>query len=550
MTLAAFLKENNSKLKTAKKLQVRDLDQLNEFETVAYVDDKNESYDVKIVINNRKKIVATVCDCDEGGICKHIVALVLNLSADKKTQNILKKATTKKQTESELLLKSLDNDTLRIWISELLNTNKELAFLFKNQFGIREKSFDPEYIKKAIDESLQSIIGKRRKIETNEVKKFIDSLAKATRDLLEHIYHPPITPEKYLLLRFLVDELINIDCNYDISSIKIKRFIETIYDNLLKNLFTIKDIEVWKKSVELYFSLLFQDRFLLSELHQCEKIYEFSKTNEMQQKIIVQIIEENSNVIIEKSQLNYHNLVIEMETFILNIFIENNLFKKYASKFRPKMFQNEHNIRLLDALMEIEHYEEVQLYCNQIIERNYQEKYNIPYIKYLIAIYKNNKEDGKLAKLYSVYGKFIYDIDVYLFIKENLPLDDFKKYRMSVFSYARNSYQNGDISAFDFYYEIKKLDEKQDDLFEMLQNSRNHSYVNKYKEIAFNLNQNKFMTLLFRFGYESKHNQEYISSIAHFIIEKMDRQRIILFLKQFSIYNDSSFYRKLLELAN
>ena len=300
----------------------------------------------------------------------------------------------------------------------------------------------------------------------------------------------------------------------------------------------------------MYFSLLFQDRFLLSELHQCEKIYEFSKTNETQQKIIVQIVEENSNVIIEKSQLNYHNLVIEMETFILNIFIENNLFKKNASKFRPKMFQNEHNIRLLDALMEIEHYEEVQLYCNQIIERNYQEKYNIPYIKYLIAIYKNNKEHGNLAKLYSVYGKFIYDIDVYLFIKENLPLDDFKKYRMSVFSHARNSYQNGDISAFDFYYEIKKLDEKQDDLFEMLQNSRNHSYVNKYKEIAFNLSQNKFMTLLFRFGYESKHNQEYISSIAHFIIEKMDRQRIILFLKQFSIYNDSSFYRKLLELAN
>ncbi|MBE0391977.1 hypothetical protein [Flavobacterium sp. PL002] len=549
MTITTFLKEHNSKIKTAKKLNVRDLDRLNDFETVAYVDDAKESYDVKVVINSRKNIVDTICDCEEGGVCKHIVALVLHLS-ENKTEKAVLKPRSKKQTETDTILNALDNDNLRIWISEILNTNKELAFLFKNQFGTKQVVFNSDYIKKTVKASLQSVIGKRRTIETNEVKKFVDALTISTKEVLEQLFFGPITKEKYSLIKILIDELANINANYYISSIKITRFIENIYDTLIKSLFTIKDIDVWKESVQLYFSYIFEKQFLLFELHQCEKIYEFSKTNENQQKAIVQIVAHNFELILEKSKISPLNLIQELESFIFKIFTENGLFEKYASKFKPRLYQNEYNINLLNALMEIEHFDSVEVYCNEIIERNYQEKYNVPYLQFLITIHKANNDNKKLAQLYSVYGKFIYDIEVYLFIKENLPLADFKKYRMSVFIHARNSYQSGDLKAFDFYFEIKKLDGKEEDLFEMLQNSANLSFVNKYKEIAIEIKESKFFTLLFRFGYEYRTNFEDIESIANYIFNKIEKSTIQFYLKQNSTYSYTRFYKKILELVN
>lgn len=550
MTITTFLKENQSKIKTAKKLHVRDLDELDEFQTVSYVDDANESYDVKIVMNSRKNIVDTICDCEEGGVCKHIIALVLHLSENKTDKAVLKKPRTKKQSETDVLLNSVDNDNLRIWISDVLNTNKELAFLFKNQFSTKEVVFTSDFIQATIKASLQSVIGNRRKIETNEVKKFVDALTLSSKDLLNHLCAAPINDEKYKLITFLIDKLQAIHYDYYISSIKITRFIETILDDLIKNLFNLKDIDVWKASCQFYFSLLFKDKLLLFELEQCEKIYEFSKTNEIQQKITVQIIAENIDLICKKSELNYFNLGIEMEEFIFKVFTENDLFQKNASKFRPRLYQNEYNINLLNALMEIESYEAVEKYCNEIIERNYQEKYNVPYIKFLVSIYKTNNDNKKLAQLYSIYGKFIYDIEVYLFIKENLSVEQFKKYRMSVFSHSRNSYQSGDLKAFDFYFEIKKLDNKEEDLFEMLENSRNLSFANKYKEIALNLNEKKTFHLLFKLGYEFRHNVAEIESISNYISNKVDKTIINSYLKQYSLYSYSPFYKKLSELAN
>ncbi|MCW2117787.1 hypothetical protein [Flavobacterium sp. 7A] len=549
MNITAFLKENHSKLKTTQKLKVRDLDKIDAFSTVAYVDDKNESYDVKIVIDSRKNIIDTICDCQEGGICNHVFALVLHIS-ESKTEKTLKKPRAKKLTDTDILLNSLDNENLRFWLSEVLNTNKELAFLFKNQFEVKQQDFDTDFIEKIIKESLQSVIGKRRKIETAEVKKIVDALTLASKELLEHLCFAPITDEKYKLTLFLIEKLEAIHYEYQINSIKINRFIESILADLIKNLFTLKDIDVWEQSVKFYFSKIFQEKFLTHEFEQCQKIYEFSKINKNQENYIVQFIEQNVEVNFEQSKLHYYDYGHEMTTFIFKIFTENNLFHKHANKFRPRLFQNDYNIKLLDALMELQYYDSVEVYCTEIIERNYQEKYNVPYIRFLVAIYKSNNENEKLAKLYSVYGKFIYDIKVYNFIKENLPVDEFKKYRMSAFSHARNSYQSGDLEAFNFYFEIKKLDEKQDDLFEMLKNSRNISFLNKYKEIAFGINENLLIGTLLSFDYNYYDKIEEIESLAQFLVKNVNTEKLKISLKQYSRYSYSGFYKKLTELLN
>lgn len=548
MTLANFLTTNKPQLKLIRQLIVRDLDKISEFETIAYVDEANESYDVKIVINGKKQIVSTFCDCDAGGVCKHIVALVSHVCENRATEKTLKKTKSRKQSEINILLDSLDNSTLRKWISDTLQINKDLAYIFKNQFEIKEVVYNSDYIKRTVQESLQSVIGKRRKIETNEVKKFVEALTLSTKDLIDFLNRTPINLEKYALATVLIDELENINYKFYISSVKITRFIESLLDSLIKHLFNIKDIGVWQECALFYFSLIFTENIKLFELKQCEKIYEFSKTSAVKKEHIVSIIQEKINLTLKKKQIDFLNFGIDMECFILKVYLENNIFRENASKFKPHLFQNEYNMKLLDALMNVEQFAFAEKYCKEIIQGNNHERYNIPYLKYLIAIYKTNKEDLKLARLYSVYGKFIYDIDVYLFIKENLSETEFKRYRLSVMSLSRNSYQNGDLEAFNFYFEIKKLDGKDDDLFEMLVNSRNVYFANQYKEIALKLNERKFLEILFRFNYNYFDKMEEIKSITKFILAHVDSEKLQTLLKSHSSNSYSVFYKSIEKL--
>jgi hypothetical protein len=542
MILTTFLKENNAKLKLTKKLLVRDLDEIEKNKFVAYVDEKDDSYDVQIILDSKKSIIETSCDCPENSTCLHILALADFITNNHVEKQLVKKIVKKKSTETDEILNELDNETLRNWLSETLNKNKELAFTFKNQFSIKHIVFDENFIKTTIQACIQSVVGKRKKLETNEVKKIADALTISLKTLLENISNAPIDDKKYKLAEILIDELEKINYDYYISSIKITRLIEGVFDSLLKTLFTLKDFEVWKHSIEFYFSNIFKDKYRIKELQFCTKIYNFSKENPLQKSAIATIVEQHVTEIYGISGLDYFSFNLELESFILNLFIENDLFKKHFNKFRPRRFQNDHNLKLIAALLEIDKISLAEKFCLIQIEGNVKAEYDLPYINLLIEIYKLQNEKPKLATLLSNYGKYLFDIENYHFIKENASAENFKKYRVSVMCNARNSYQRGNIGAFDFYFEIKKLDGKTADLFEMLSNSYNLGFIDHYKEIAAQLNEAKFIETMCRFSSFYSAKEENFTNIVNFTIKNIDQIRLKFYLSHVNIYSRNKFY--------
>jgi hypothetical protein len=522
MTLQNFLTEHKSKLKTTKKLIVRDLDEIEKNTFVAYVDEGDDSYDVQIVFDSKKNIKETSCDCVDGGTCNHIIALANFISENKTEKAVVKKTIKRKLTETDLILETISNDDLKLWISETLNKNKELAFAFKNQFSSKNLEVTKENIEKVIQESISSVIGKRKKCETNEVKKIVDALNISLKPILEIVFSK-VNKENYNLLKIIVNNLEEFNYNYYLTSNRVLKLIENLYDLQLKSLFNIKDIEEWQKASKFYNSLIFEEKFMLSDLHFIEKMYEFSKTNDLQNKFIVNTLEENFNILYKELDKNFV-LNFEIEKFFLKIFSENKLTEKYILKFKPRRFQNEHNLILINELIKLNKIDLVEKYCLEQIDGNYKQEYDIQYVKVLISIYKQNNETQKLANILSEYGKFMYNIEDYLFIKEHAELEKFKKYRISVMTNARNAYQKGDIDAFDFYFELKKLDKKQDDLFEMLINSNQIKILNKYKEIAFNLNSNKLLNTIKRISFYDKIEKEVVKEIIDFLLTKYDNE--------------------------
>ena len=410
MTILNFLKEHQTKLKTTKKMVVRDLDELEKNKFVAYVDEENESFDVQLELDAKKNIKDSSCDCSEGGICNHIVALVQFISGNKVEKTTIKKGVKRKLSETDQLLETLDNETIRLWVSDILNKNKELAFGFKNHFGKNEIILDKETIEKSIQDSISSIIGRRKKVETNEVKKIVDALTVSLKPILEQLFSKT-TKENYQLFNFLVQELGSFNFNYYTNSTRIQKYINTIYIDLLKSVFNIKEIEEWQKSVHFYLSLIFEDKFYMQDLDFAKKIYDFSIANELQKMYVIQVIEENIEKLYKNYTEEYPLFSIELEYFILTIFSENNLFEKHATKFKPRRFQNNHNLLLINELLKINQNKLAEKYCIEQIESNYKQEYDLPYAKILISIYKQNNEIQKLENILSDYGKNIFSID-------------------------------------------------------------------------------------------------------------------------------------------
>lgn len=230
MTLSAFLKEHQSKLKTTQKLVVRDLDETSKNVFVAYVDENSNSYDVQMILDSKKNIKETNCDCENGGTCNHIIALAQFLAENKKEKTATKKPVKRKLSEIDQVLETVDNDTLRLWLSETLNKNKELAFVFKNNFAPQTIEIDASFIKKTINDSITSIIGRRKTIETNEVKKIVDVLSISLKPAFDFIF-AKVSKENHELFTTLITEIEGINYEYYTSSSRIKTLLKIAQTN-------------------------------------------------------------------------------------------------------------------------------------------------------------------------------------------------------------------------------------------------------------------------------------------------------------------------------
>lgn len=549
MNVTEFLKKiKASELKETKKLKVRDFDQIDKNTFVAYVDQNNESFDVQIILDDKKNIVSKTCDCNLKTGCIHQTAMLLFLTNEKLVSPKIKKTSQRKLSETDTILNQIDSEDLKHWLSNLLNNNKEVAFLFKSEFGKKNTSFEKKDIQEIIKLAIQSVIGKRKSIETNEVKKIIENLNISLKEVLEYIFSSEINDKTYNLLETIIDKLLKFEMDYYITSIRITRFIENLNNTLLKTIFNTKDLETWKQSVEFYFSKVFDNEIYSSyDFELVKNIYSFSEINELQRTFFIKLAEKKFTEIQHVVKDDFTRLHIDFEMFFLNIFSENKLFEKYKNLFKPRRFQNEYNIILIRNLIEINELEKAENYCTEQINNNINENYDLPYINFLAEIYSKTNNTHKKATLLANYGAYTFDFENYLFIKKNCSPFEFKKYRQKILTNANYNSQNGDIQAFDFYYKVIKDDGLKNKLISLLAKSHNLNLFDIYKEEAFAMSPIDFIAEACVASTFTTQNK-LIAKIAKFIYQNTDKNTLRLYLTDRRIHEFSKLYRALKEL--
>jgi hypothetical protein len=534
-----------TKLKQSSKIVIRDVDEEPKNKFVAYADDKNESYDVVIEINENDEVIDSDCDCEIKGLCIHRIAFLLYLSEKKGKP---KQVRARKQSPTDVLIQNLDTNTLKNWIHELLKKNKDLEFLFLTEFAVNTEEYTKTKVTSLINSSIKSIIKTRKNIETNELKKIIDLLEVSLKPVIKFCIDDLSNPDKLEILLFIFDELVAFENRIYSTSVKVIRFKEKISKQIIDSFSNKNDDLNWQKITDLHFDFILNDKLdTISETYfnHLKLLYNACLNNQFRKKYFAKKAEKFSINLNEK-KLTFG---IEISTFILEILFENDLFEKNYSLFRSYRYENEYNLSLIDKLIDINKTKEAEEMALAQVANNYYVDYNFPYWSRLAKIYISQNDFIKITNILINTVGIEMNFDHFLIIKGNLPEVEFKKFKSNLLGRTKNKFSSSN-NAPQFYFKILNDDKNYRKMIDSISEYTDYDVIFEHRIALFLENKIEFLKKIFtiesgNFYYRNKeYNLEYREKLADWVLQAYDED----ILKNLDSILKLSFGRKFQDL--
>ena len=530
-----------TKLKQSLKIAIRDVDETSKNNFVAYADDKNESFDVSIEIDDEKNILDSNCDCEVKGLCNHRIAFMLHLNT---ISGKPKTVRAKKLTATEQLVNSLDANALRIWVSALLKKNKDLEFLFTNEFSIIIEEYNKPKVKSIIDNSIKSVIKTRKNIEANELKKVLDLLEITLKPVIEFCQNDLLDKEKLEIIFFIFDELIDFEARIYTNSVKIARFIEKISNQVIDSISVTNDEIKFQKITDLHFELVFNENTkylrIQSFLH-LKRLYTSNADNETRKKYYSDKIK---NFILNRDK-NKNRFGVTVDTFLLEVLFDNNLFEETSQFFEPVRYENEYNLSLINKLLAINKVDYAEKIALAQVASNYYIEYNLPYWKILKQIYSDNNNPEKLIAILVNTVPVDNNYDDFLMIKKHLPEVEFKKFRSNLLGRTKRNFSS-DPFAPDFYFKILAEEDNYKKMLESISEYTDYDLLFEHRQGLKGTDIFAFLLAISavegRYSFRNQSfNEEYKEKLADWIIEVSEKPKLKTFVNSRSNQMNSSF---------
>ena len=467
-------------IKKSEKLTARDIDEESPNHFVAYVDDGDASFDVKIVLNSKKEVIENSCDCDSNILfCTHKLTLLLAL-VSKKLPQLVKAVRKRKQTETEIILDDVAHDELKIWIVDIFKKNKDLELLFLNEFKKSNESFTADDIKILIKNAVKSVLKNRKNIDASQLKKTLELLESSLNPVMKNIIVEVAKPEAMRLFEAVMEGLINFEENVYVNSVKIQRFIEKLGIQYLAAIYNIKDIDVWKAICKNVFSIFLPNETRTIHLYHLKFIYDFYDKIPPDYDKKLYYAEQWITLLKYSNQQKFTQFP-DINQFVIKICLELGIFDKYYSLFSPIKHQNEHNEKLFEALLSIKKYDIVEIYAKAQINNNSEKKYNLSYFGFLKTIYKLQGKDDEFMKiaLDSILADF--DFETYQFVKNKRP-KEFVSFKKNIYKYSNSAFQINNCAAESLFIKIFSEERDVQAMAKYLPEIKNLSVFNDFFE--------------------------------------------------------------------
>lgn len=413
---------SKSDLENLKKLVVRELDEEQEGVFVSYVDEGDSTFDVRIYIKDGV-LLESSCDCGvKEDYCLHKCVVLKSLKGISKNKN----KRTKKLSEAEELLIGLDRDSITLWMKSLFKVNKDIELQFLLEFAKQEVVYTADDVSNLIEEAIKTVAGRRKKLDAREVKKIADLVNKSLEGVKDFILihsHQGIVTD---LMNAVCTSIADFENRVAHTSVRMYRIKDSFIEYTALSILQTKDSVAVQEMFEHVWNLVFKEkgayRKVIGEFELVQQLFK-NCSKEQKSFFSYRVIEE-----LERGDVSFNSYPLEIKSFFLNVISSCGLMKEYKNYFHPIRYQNDYNIKLLNALKEVDSIL-LEEYCLLIIEGNQEEKYNILYYKFLHDLYV---QMGDVARIL-VYKKLLFltnrSVEDYIYILKNDDKLLFNKFR-------------------------------------------------------------------------------------------------------------------------
>jgi len=422
-------------IKKAEQNIVRECDEVEKGSFVAYVDEKEKTYDTAIQINGRGEITGHSCDCKiTTPFCRHKTALLLFVIKGKKV--VRKVAVNRKITPLEKLVHESDPEKIKLWLLDLFEKNKELSITFSHHFSKDHEQYTPEQIQQLTLDAVKAVVKNRKNIDIGEVKKIVDLWSGLHKSIIANYCAQMTDEDQFLRLHAIIETCEEVQYRLNTNSNRFSKYKDGILEKVLMSLNQINDDEYWDQAIALFASRVIGEKYilriyylnLLLDLHQLSSL---ERKKHLAKILVMQYLTINPN--------NYY----DGQKYTISIFSlisSSELFLEYYAFFEPIRYKNDFNIALIGQLIENNIFPLAEKYCLKQIEGNTNPEYNAPYFEFLIEIYTLEDEDKKLAWVYKQILPLTFDFNLYVFVySQTEDTGEMKAFRDSMLARARRA---------------------------------------------------------------------------------------------------------------
>ncbi|SDD70516.1 SWIM zinc finger family protein [Pedobacter soli] len=420
-------------IKKSQRCTVRECDEVSPSDFESYVDEHDQSYDVRIQLE-KGTVINSTCECKSAfSFCQHKIALLAFIA--KGIKPAAKITATKKIDPVKQALEQADPEKIRDWILKTLKKNKDLSIAFMNEFSGKSENYTPEEVIALTHDAVKAVIGKRRKAEAFEVKKIIDLWMELHKPILDQYFAEPANEEYFKQVHTIIDTVIEYKYRILTGSKRFETYFKQVLTQIEEVILNIRDEETCIKCLSYFSKEFFLDGYGGIRREYTNIFINIFNSSSIQMRyrivsIIAEIYRARKDERVEDSK--------ELLQLLLHMVVFNKNFPEYKDMFRPIRHAIVYNIRLIDALIELGELNTAETYCIEQINQNTDSRYDLDYISRLKRIYTQTKDDEKLVGVLSRELLHKPDFDNYTFVISNIEHDaQFKKWRNQVLANAR-----------------------------------------------------------------------------------------------------------------
>jgi hypothetical protein len=426
------------------KLKVRECDEEPKGTFIAYVDDGELSYDVKIETDNRGQLLKHSCDCKKGkGICLHEAALMAFVLSSKRSKGKGKATKTEAKRPFHAMLEAIDHDELKVWMAELLTKNKDLELSFYARFKAGNTSYTSDDIQKLILDGKKAILKNRRKADVSEVKKLVDTWKGLHQPILDACVSDPVSEGNLKLITAIVVGVLDQHAVIESNSKGIVKYAHTVMKCMLDPVLAIVSPSSWQ-DVVVYFAKQAALLTYPASGHFMRFLLDLAAVSDVNRKrFILETLMQHGRSFRE---IHYKDTVNQLNE-LLGFTVEAALFADHHQFFKPITYENEYNLKLIDALIAIGCLDGAESIALKQIKANVRGDFDYPYLMRLKEIYQGlNNISAMVVTLEKLFA-YHYDFDDYLLIRKFKDPASLDKWELKVFTQARLASSQGSIQA-------------------------------------------------------------------------------------------------------